>query len=162
NSRGNADSDRAGHAGAAEPAIAGRILGQVLLVIVLGEVELASRRDLGGDAAKAPRRQRLLVGGLRGVGGFALRIAKRVDRAPILRADVVALAHALRRVVVLPERLQQTIVVDLLRVEHDEYHFGVTGAARANLFIGRVRRVAAGIADRCRVDALAKLPELAL
>src|SRR5262249_6714504 len=55
NSRGNADSDGAGPACAARPAIAGRILGQILLVIVLGEVEFASRRDLGGDAAKTPR-----------------------------------------------------------------------------------------------------------
>ena len=37
----DADADRAGHAGAAEPAIAGRILGQILLVIVFGEIEFA-------------------------------------------------------------------------------------------------------------------------
>src|SRR6516164_7966569 len=55
----DADPDRAGHAGAAEPAITGRILGQILLVVVLGKVELACRRDLGGDAAEAPRRKRL-------------------------------------------------------------------------------------------------------
>src|ERR1700756_372810 len=123
----DADADRAGHAGAAEPAIARRILGEVLLVIVLGEIECARRRDLGGDAAKTPRRQRLLVGGLRGVGGFLLRIAKRVDRAAILRADVVALTHALGRIVAFPERLQETLVGDLLRIEHHKHHFGVAG-----------------------------------
>src|SRR6478735_133020 len=84
-----------------------------------------------------------------------------VDRASILRADVVALTHALRRVVALPERLQQLLVRDLVRIEHDQHHLGVTGAARAGLFIGRVRRVAAGIADSGGVNAVAELPELA-
>ncbi len=44
--RSNADagSDRAGHAGAAEAAVAAGVLGQVLLVVVLGEVERPGRR----------------------------------------------------------------------------------------------------------------------
>src|ERR1700682_4647839 len=37
----DAGADGARHAGAAKPAIAGRILGQILLVIVLGEIEFA-------------------------------------------------------------------------------------------------------------------------
>src|SRR5208282_1666051 len=106
----DAGADRTGHAGAAEPAIAGRVLGQILLMVVLGEIELAGRRNLGRDGAEAFCRERLLIGGLRGVSGFALRIVEGVDRAAILRADVVALAHALRRVVVLPERLEQTLI----------------------------------------------------
>ena len=80
----DAGADRTRHAGAAKPAIAGRILGQILLMIVLGEIELACRRDLGGDGAEALGRQRLLVGRLRFVGGFALRVAKCVDRGTIL------------------------------------------------------------------------------
>src|SRR6185312_16680179 len=43
--------DRASHPGAAQPAIAGRILGQILLMVVLGEIELAGGRDLGGDGS---------------------------------------------------------------------------------------------------------------
>src|ERR1700760_3578885 len=101
--RRHAGADRAGHAGAAEAAIAGRILGQILLMIVLGEVELADGRDLGRDRIEPLRRQRLLIGCLRRLGGFALRITESVDRAAILRADVVALAHALGRIVALPE-----------------------------------------------------------
>src|ERR1700745_4180475 len=56
-----AGGDRGEHAVAAEPAIAGRILGQILLMIVLGEIELAGGRDLGGDGPQALRRQRFLI-----------------------------------------------------------------------------------------------------
>src|SRR6187455_889781 len=41
--------DRAAHAGAADAAIAGRVLGEILLVVVLGEIELRRRQDLGGN-----------------------------------------------------------------------------------------------------------------
>src|SRR5690349_5658319 len=41
----DAGADRAGHAGAAEPAIAGRILGQILLMVILGEVKFAGRQN---------------------------------------------------------------------------------------------------------------------
>ena len=56
-------------------------------------------------------------------------VAVRVDRRPVLRADVVALAHALRRVVALPEDAQQLVVTDALRVEDDQHDLGVTGQA---------------------------------
>src|SRR3712207_7519268 len=44
-----------------------------------------------------------------------------VDRRAVLRADVVALAHALRRVVVLPEEAQDLVARDALGVEDDEH-----------------------------------------
>src|SRR5262249_15663558 len=47
------DADGAGDAGAAEAAVAAGILGQVLLVVVLGVVELGRGDDLGGDGAVA-------------------------------------------------------------------------------------------------------------
>src|SRR5690349_3972437 len=102
----NARPDRAGHAGAAEPAIAGRILRQILLMIVLGEIERTGGGDLGGDGAEPLGRQRLLIGRLRSIGRLALRIVRGVDRAAILRADIVALTHALCRVMAFPERLE--------------------------------------------------------
>src|ERR1700712_1822361 len=86
----DAGADWARHAGAAKAAIAGRILGQILLMIILGEIEFAGRRDLGGDGAESLRRQRLLIGRLRGIGGFALRVAEGVDRRAILGADIIA------------------------------------------------------------------------
>src|SRR5438105_8681698 len=158
----HADADRARHAGAAQSAIARRVLGEILLMIVLGEIEFGRWRDLGGDGAEALRRQRLLVRRLRRVGGLALRVAEGVDRRAILGADIVALAHALRRVVIFPERLQALLVGDLLRIKHDQHHFGMTGAARTNLFIGRIGCMSAGIADGGRIDAVAEIPDVPL
>ena len=49
--------DWAAHARAAEPAVAVRVLREVLLVVVLGVVELGRRQDLRRDRAVARRRQ---------------------------------------------------------------------------------------------------------
>src|SRR5216683_2124086 len=57
----NGHRGRAGHAGAADPAVAARILRQVLLVVVLGVIERRLVGDLGGDLAMAGFRERALV-----------------------------------------------------------------------------------------------------
>src|SRR5581483_9574810 len=84
---------------------------------------------------------------------FTLGVVRPVDGRAVLRADVVALPHALGRVVVLPEEAEDLLVARHLRVEDDEHGLGVAGAAGADLFIGGVRRVAARISDRGRVHA---------
>src|SRR5882757_4180477 len=48
-----ADADRTAHAGAAEAAIAERILGEILLVVVLGVIERRRVEDFGGDGIMA-------------------------------------------------------------------------------------------------------------
>ena len=53
--------DRAAQPGAAQAAVAARVLRQVLLVVVLGVVERGRRQDLGGDLAVARRVQHVLV-----------------------------------------------------------------------------------------------------
>src|SRR5262249_36639776 len=83
---------------------------------------------------------------------------KPVDRRAILRSYVGALAHALSRVMRLPEVAQQLLVADLRRVECYENGLGVARRAGADFLVGRVRRVAAGVADRRRVHA-GQLPE---
>src|SRR5438105_12285579 len=93
------DPGRAGDAGAAEPAIAERVLRQILLVIILGEIEGRRIADLGGDRAVSCRTELLLKAFARSFGGAALFRRVGVDRRPILRADIVTLAHSLRRVV---------------------------------------------------------------
>src|ERR1700680_989548 len=47
-SRGHGNARRAAHAGAAEPAIAHRVLGEILLMIILGEIERRRVDNLGG------------------------------------------------------------------------------------------------------------------
>src|SRR5262245_22516881 len=96
--------ERERHAAAAEPAIAARIFREILLVIVLGVVERGRRRDLGGDLRDAARREQRLVPIAALLGLVELLVVEAVDRRAVLRADVGALAHALRRVVRGPER----------------------------------------------------------
>jgi len=119
-------------------AVAVRNLVQVLLVVVLGEVELAGRDDLGGDVAVAGFAQLLAELGGRLLGGRLLLRTVVEDRRTVLGADVVALAHALGRVVRLPEHLDQLGVGDLLRIEHDANRLRVPGPAGADLLVGRV------------------------
>src|ERR1700733_13347564 len=69
------------------------------------------------------------------------------DRRAVLAAEIEALAVAGGRIVDLPERLEQLLVADLARVEPHLDRLGVAGAVPADLPIGRVRHMPAGIAD---------------
>src|SRR5438270_7141343 len=93
--RGGAGTHRARDAGATESAVAARVLGQVLLVVVLGVVERPGVGDLGRDLAQAALVQRRPVALARAARGFGLRGRCRVDGRAVLGPDVVALAHAL-------------------------------------------------------------------
>src|SRR4051794_9943004 len=93
-----AQPDRAGHARAAQAAVPVRVLGQVLLVVLLGVVERAGRRDLRRDLPVAGAGQPLREHGLGGLRRLALGVVGGVDRRSVLGADVVALPHALGRV----------------------------------------------------------------
>src|SRR5450631_1771800 len=104
--------DRAGHPVRAVVAVAAGVLVQVLLVVALGVVEgpgLLRGPYLGGDVAKTVAPQHVLESLAGCQGRRLLEGGRPVDRAPVLRADVVALTEALRRVVVLPERLEQEL-----------------------------------------------------
>src|SRR5439155_344695 len=65
---GGAKADRAGQPGAAEAAVTERVLRQVLLVIVLGEVELGRAEDLGGGVPVALAFEDAVVRAGRGPG----------------------------------------------------------------------------------------------
>src|SRR5918997_4089417 len=101
------DPDRAAHAGPSQTAVPVRHFVQVLLVVALRIVELPGGCDLRGYRAVTATLKRLLVGLAGLLGGPALLVVNVVDRRAILRADVVALAHPLRRVVGLPEHCEQ-------------------------------------------------------
>src|SRR5579862_4495740 len=104
--RGDARADRATHSSAAEAAIAVRIFCQILLVIVFGEIERRGVENFRSDQSHVLGRKRLAVRSLRGLGGGALLRRKGVDAGAVLRANVVALPHALGRIVAFPERLE--------------------------------------------------------
>src|SRR6478672_6893256 len=158
------DADRAGHPVRAVVAVAAGVLVEVLLVVGLCVVErpgLRRRPQLGGDVAVAVLAQDALEG-LAGAARRGLLVrGGPVDRRAVLRADVVALAVALRRVVVLPERRHQQLGADRGRVERHQDRLGVPGPARAHLFVCRVRGEAAHVARR-RGHHAGELPEDAL
>src|SRR5215472_18349592 len=71
---GGEDADGAAHARGVVGAVAVRHLVQVLLVVVLGEVEVAGRYDLRRDRAVARLGELLAVRGRRLLSGLALRV----------------------------------------------------------------------------------------
>src|SRR5579872_4523728 len=81
------DPRRAGHAGAAEAAVAARVLGEVLLVVVLGVVEGPNLGDLGADLAVAGLAERSLEAVPCRLGGGQLLVGRRVDGRAVLGAD---------------------------------------------------------------------------
>jgi hypothetical protein len=80
--------------------------------------------------APRPCRQRGLIRGARGHGDGLLRVGMRVDRAAVVAADVVALAVALRRVMVFPEAGEHVRERDLGSIERYLDDFGVVPARR--------------------------------
>src|SRR5687768_15342677 len=65
----NFNANRATHARATEPAVAVGVLGEVLLVVILGVVERGRRDDLGRDDPVTLLRERLLERVTRSLGG---------------------------------------------------------------------------------------------
>src|SRR6266446_1108443 len=120
---------------------------QIFLVILLTAIERACGRDLRRDgplefAAGIECCSRLLG------RGFLLRGMKKNRRA-ILRAEVRPLAVHLRRVVRLPENVEQLLVTHFRRIECYLHHFRMPRFIRANVFVGWIRRLPAAVTDRC-------------
>jgi hypothetical protein len=113
------------HAGGMVRAVAVGILDQVVLVILLGRMEFLQRLDIGDDGAVTGLAQQLLVIVARGDGGRALLVVAVENERAILRADVVALAVLLRRVVLLEEVLEQGAGGQHRAVVAHLHHLGV-------------------------------------
>src|SRR5262245_4437207 len=111
------------------------------------EKEWSGRRDLGRHRRIAGLAERLVVALARRLGLPLLAVAGEIDCRAVLRADIIALTHALGRVMRLEEDLEQLLVADPLRVEHHHHRLGMAGLAGAQLLIGRVRRLTTHIAD---------------
>ncbi len=127
-------------------------------MVVLGVEERAGRGDLCRDRPEPGLGQGGLVGRPTGLRGPLLLRRGGERRAAVLRAHVVALAHALGRVVGLPEGLQQARVGQHRGVEHHLDGLGVAGTGGAHLLVRGVRRVPALVADGRGVDP-GQLPE---
>ena len=69
------------------------------------------------------------------------------DRRTVLASVIRALAVQLRGIVVLPEDIEQLFIIDLGRIVFNLDCLGVSGAVAANVFVGRVRKLSAGVAD---------------
>ena len=80
------------------------------------------------------------------------------DRGTVLIPDVPTLPVQLRRIVLAPEDVEQLAVGDPLGVERDLHDLGMAGRVRADVLVGRVPGVPAGVADARPADAL-ELPE---
>ncbi len=140
-------------ASAAKTAVAEGVLGEVLLVVRLSEVEVACGDYLSRDPPVASRMQPFLVA-LEGRQGcfFLVGSAHKYDRS-ILRAYVCALAHSLRRIVALPKDLQEGLVADPLGPKDYPYCLGMAGATAAYHLVGGVGYKTAFVANCGHIDA---------
>lgn len=117
---------------------------KIPLMIVLRIPPIASRQNLGRNTLFPPflshlRRQtpRLLL----------LRLIMKENRTPILTARIRSLAINSRRIMHLIEELQQRSIRHLLRIKPDLQRLCMSGAAGAYGAVGRVRGIAADVAD---------------
>ena len=115
-------------------------------MVVLSLVERLRGLDLRHDRrAPVP-----LLSGLRLHSGLLLLGVVEEDRGTVVVTDVPALTVELRRVVLRPEDVEQLVVRDPVGVVGDLDHLGVTGLVRADVLVGRVFHLAAGVADARR------------
>jgi len=104
----------------------------------LGVVERRGVEDLGRDRPVPGGGQRGLVRvAARSAARAGLRRRRRCRSGTACRRRCPA--ASLRRVVGLPEDLEQAPVVDASRIVDHEHHLVVAGAAGADLVVGRVR-----------------------
>ena len=94
------------------------------------------------------------------MGRSLLLRGERIDGRAVLGAVIVTLTHALRRVMVFPEHLEQLFIADDARVIHHTYRFSMTGLTGTDFAVGWVRRISSGVARSGAVHAR-QLPEQA-
>src|SRR5438552_16251834 len=114
-------------------------------MIVFRLVERRRRSDLGHDRARKLSARRQLR--LRLLGDSLLLVAVIENRRTVLGADVRALTVQRRRIVILPEDVEQLLVRHLRRIVDELNHFGVSRASAAHILIGRVLERPAEITD---------------
>ena len=115
-------------------------------MIILGIVKQGRGQNFTGNRAEARGPQLLCKNGQTGLCSLCLLSPVGVNARAILRAAIVALAHALGRIMAFPKDLQQRLISHTRRIKYYANHFVVSGFSAANLFIGRIWRIAGRIA----------------
>src|SRR5690606_15860457 len=109
-------------------AVANRVAPAVVLGIVLGGVELAGRKDLRDDLpAHHPALRELPLGALR---ELTLLFVVIEARAAVLAAPIAELPAGIERIDVVPEHVEQRLVLDDARVVFDLYRLEMPRPAR--------------------------------
>jgi len=125
---------------------------QVPLVILLGPPKGRGGHDRGNNRPLVlSARFKLFFG--RDGHRLLLGAVVEDDRA-VLGANVRPLPVRRRRVVVVPEYVEQFFIRNLGRIVLDLDCFGMPGSIRANVFVGRVFQSSSRISHRGRGDAL--------
>src|SRR5262245_47075590 len=75
------------------------------------------------------------------------------DRAAVLRTVIAELGVFLGRIDIAPENFQQLLVGHLRWIVFDEDRFGMAGAPRRNLLVGRILGLSADVSGGRRHDA---------
>lgn len=132
--------------------VAGWVVLQIQLVILLSSPPLASRDDVGNNAAFPP-----LVVGFGGdfAGNGLLLCVMEVDSRAVLRTPVGTLGVQRGGIMHLIEELDELTVGDDCWVEHDIGSFGMTSITAADGSVARVPQVATNVADLDVNQALA-------
>src|SRR3979490_2199840 len=130
--------------------MAGRqaLLLQILLVVILSLEERYCWNDLSDYGLTKTMGVFQLL--LRSFGGGFLLWSMKEDSRTILLAPVRPLPVELRGIVVLPEDVEQLVIRKLGGIVIEFDRFGMTGRIRAHRLIGRIGRIAAGVADARR------------
>lgn len=119
-----------------------RIVGEVILVVALGGVELRERGNFGDDGVAE-----LGGGGIAGLeSSLFLGLVVIKNDAAILRANVGTLAIEGGGVVGFPEDLKQLLERDHRGIENDAHDLCVASIAAADVVVGRILCLAARIA----------------
>ena len=156
--------DRAAHAGAAETAIAHRILGEVLLMVVLGEIERRRVEDLGRDRRRSPSAlSAFSYIALRGLGGLRAAPARtrRCRSGTACRRRCPGACPGSGRGFPRTSSAAARRRSSSGRRPPAPPRCGRCGRCRPPRRSGWAS-APAGVADRGDVDAVAELPELAL
>jgi hypothetical protein len=117
---------------------------EVTLVVFFGAVEGSGRGDFRRDGTRE-----LLAGLESQLGRLCGRLLfrrVRENRAAVLFAKIGSLAIYLGRIVHMPERVDQRFIADLVRIECDSNHFGMSSLVRADVLVRGIACVPVAVA----------------